>query len=355
MPDQAEGLRRLFEIADHPTENRDHLVAETRRAAFSLAVAGEPARPTAGLWQRDHARSMIACRTVVMTSGKGGVGTSSLALSLAIALRETGLKVVLIDADAELPCLDLLCGMIPRRDLGDVAAGACSLAEAAVEGPAGIRLVPGARRGQSGLPRGGLNPITADDLLGDARAMLATELAELDTLGLADVVLIDAGRCLGSGASAPLWAALADELLVVATPESTALAGAYAAAHQLAALAGPDGPRLLINQANSEREAQEVLSWLVTSSRRLEGLPMGSRGYVRWDPAVGRAVRAQQPFLIAAPRGPAAQDVRRIAREIARGSRPPRSPQWVAAVRHHWNRLWRPIHSMESIVPVRRE
>src|SRR4029079_7148240 len=85
-----------------------------------------------------------AARSLVLTSGKGGVGTSNLALNLAIALGELGRRVLLVDADLGLANIDLLCGLAPACDLGDVLAGDRPLADAIVPGPAGIRAVPGA-------------------------------------------------------------------------------------------------------------------------------------------------------------------------------------------------------------------
>src|SRR5713226_1187526 len=83
-------------------------------------------------------------RSLLLTSGKGGVGSSNLALNLAIALGEYGQRVVLVDADLGLANIDLLCGLTPAVDLGDVLAGERALADAIVRGPAEIRVIPGA-------------------------------------------------------------------------------------------------------------------------------------------------------------------------------------------------------------------
>ncbi len=83
---------------------------------------------------------------MLFTSGKGGVGTSNLVLNLAIALGEMGQRVVVVDADIGLANLDLLCGLTPRYDLGDVLAGRCRLFDALVTGPGEIQIVPGRTR-----------------------------------------------------------------------------------------------------------------------------------------------------------------------------------------------------------------
>ena len=92
--------------------------------------------------QADRPRQLAAAssplqppRSLVFTSGKGGVGTSNLALNLAIALGERGQRVVLVDADLGLANIDLLCGLAPACDLGDVLGGGRPLADAIVDGP----------------------------------------------------------------------------------------------------------------------------------------------------------------------------------------------------------------------------
>ena len=90
--------------------------ARPRTSRRAAAIAPESASPR-------------TTRSLLFTSGKGGVGTSNLVLNLAIALGEMGQRVVVVDADLGLANLDLLCGLTPRYDLGDVLAGRCRLVE----------------------------------------------------------------------------------------------------------------------------------------------------------------------------------------------------------------------------------
>src|SRR5947207_8489775 len=120
MSDQADGLRQLVQARSGPA---------------ALAEAPDPAPPRG---------SPPGTRSLLLTSGKGGVGTSNLALNLAIALGECGRRVVLVDADLGLANIDLLCGLAPATDLGDVLAGDCPLTDAVIHGPAGVRVLPGA-------------------------------------------------------------------------------------------------------------------------------------------------------------------------------------------------------------------
>jgi MinD-like ATPase involved in chromosome partitioning or flagellar assembly len=180
MSDQADGLRQMI---------------QARSGTTAVAEMPSPSRTS---------EAPAAARSLVLTSGKGGVGTSNLALNLAIALGEYGQRVVLVDADLGLANIDLLCGLTPESDLGNVLAGDCSLADAVVTGPGDVRIVPGAHGTR-----------TLVDALGDGPTRLVADLADLEAGS--DFLLIDAGSGLGTGVAT--WAAAADQVVLVTTPE----------------------------------------------------------------------------------------------------------------------------------------
>lgn len=263
---------------------------------------------------------------LLFTSGKGGVGTSNLVLNLAIALGQQGQRVVVVDGDIGLANLDLLGGLTPRYDLGDVLLGRCGLSEAIVPGPGGIQVVPGAHATRTGLLD-----------LGEGAARLARELRELGPDF--DFVLIDAGSGLGPGVG--VLAAMADEVVVVSTPEPTSLADAHAAISRLHQSEDPPRLRVLVNQAESAGEAVEVLDGIVNSSRQFKGAvvsPLGP-GFIRVDHHVSMAVRGRRPFVTAFPAAAASRGVRRIARAILRERHPPARAQragFRAALAARW-------------------
>jgi flagellar biosynthesis protein FlhG len=288
MSDQADGLRQLVQA----------------RAGAALAEPPVAAAPA-------------VARSLVLTSGKGGVGTSNLALNLAIALGEYGQRVVLVDADLGLANIDLLCGLAPAVDLGDVLAGGRPLAEAIVAGPGEIRIVPGAHGTR-----------TLVEALADGPRRLVAELAALEAE--ADFLLVDAGSGLGPGIAT--LAAAADQVAVVTTPEPTAVADAHAAIGRLHRAAGAAALRAVVNQAGSAAEAAEVLARLAASSRQFLGIVVTPLGHIRGDPRVGRAVRRRRPFLVEFPGSLAARGVRRLARTLIgeRGPRPRRGGFFAA-------------------------
>lgn len=294
MSDQADALRQLVQSRPGPAA-----LAEPPPA---------PAPPVA--------------RSLVLTSGKGGVGTSNLALNLAIALGEYGQRVVLVDADLGLANLDLLCGLAPGRDLGDVLADGLPLSEAVVAGPGEIRILPGAH-GSRTLP----------ECLADAPARLVAELSGLE--GDADFLLVDAGS--GLNPAIATLAAAADQVVVVTTPEPTSVADAHAALARLRRPAGPPSLRAVVNQAASAAESDECLARLAASCRQFLGLVVTPLGAVRADAHVPLAVRQKRPLLVAYPNSPAARGVRRLARTLIEERRPrPRRPGFFAAIAARW-------------------
>lgn len=305
MPDQAEELR-----------------ARVR--------AGGPMRPVEAPARR--------CRTIVVAAGKGGVGASVLALNLAVALGERRQRVMLIDADLGAANIDLLAGLAPRFDLGDVLAGDCSLAGAAVVGPGNVRVVAGAHAAR--LPGGRLAQVGE---------RLRAEVAALrdDPDAGVDILLIDAGT--GPRSAASHLASLADEVIVVAGPEPTAILDTHAALARLGRLPPSPTVRVVVNRARSRAEGRGVVARLVPSARQFQGLVVDPLGIVRADARVGRAVRLGRPVVGAGWPGRAARDLRRLAvallgrsgpgESTARAGRPEGAVEAAPTGRSRWGRV----------------
>ena len=246
-------------------------------------------------WSRPHVRS------IAIASGKGGVGKSTLAANLAMALGERGARVLLVDADFSQANLDLLLGVHPRWDLQHVLRGEKTLEEIVVEGPHGVRLVPAA----SGSP----------------------ELAELDDFRLemlwrgisqlendADVVIIDTAS--GVHRTVTWLCRAAREVLVVTTPEMPAFSDAYALIKLLQAQGLTQPPHLVVNRVDGAEEAEEVSHRLRLVARRFLSLDLSLWGSIPADPAVARALRVQQPLLTAFPQAPVSAAIRALSEHL---------------------------------------
>ena len=86
--------------------------------------------------------SLKSATRIAITSGKGGVGKTSLSVNLSVALARLGHRVGLVDADFALGNVDVLLGLSPEQHLGSVLSGARSVNEIALAGPAGVQIFP---------------------------------------------------------------------------------------------------------------------------------------------------------------------------------------------------------------------
>ncbi len=237
-------------------------------------------------------------RVVAVTSGKGGVGKTNLAVNLAVAAAASGRRVTLLDVDLGLANVDILMNLSPRYTLNHVMNGGRSLAEIVIPGPGGVRVVPGA----SGVPR-------LADLDQAGREDLLRELGDLeeDT----DLLILDTGA--GISRNVIAFAAAADEVVVVTTPEPTSVMDAYATIKVLSREDALGRVRLVVNQCTTRAEAEAVSRRVAGSCRQFLGLPVDRMGYVITDYHVGEAVRRRQPVVLAFPDAPASRCLRTLA------------------------------------------
>lgn len=284
MSDQAEGLRRLADSLRPPSSGR------SRQRATGSSAAAPPAGPGARL-----------ARVLAVTSGKGGVGKTNLAVNLSLAFRELGQEVALVDADLGLANADLLLGVVPQRHLGDVLEGRCSVVEALQPVPGGIHLLAGA----SGLVE--LAHADAPTL-----RRLVGQLRILDRQ--VDLVVIDTGA--GIGRQVLNLVGAAREVLVVLTPEPTSLTDAYSLVKVMADRRSAARWYVVVNMSPSVSEGLRVAERLSAVVRRYLGMELTVLGCVPRDEAVGQAVLRQVPVLLAFPRSPAARAVRAIAARL---------------------------------------
>ncbi len=241
-------------------------------------------------------------RTIAVTSGKGGVGKTQLSANLGVELARRGLKVVLLDADLGLASLDLALGLRPHDDLRSVIRGTSRVEDIVVEGPHGVKLVP-ACPGRFDMA----------NLTGAERQRLATAVS--DYASDFDVLIIDTGAGIGSNAVA--FASSADEVLLVCTPDPTALRDAYAMAKVLHRRSGVDRVRLVANQVGSDGEGRELHARLQDIVQRFMTLDLDYLGFIPRDDDVRLGVAAGEPYVVGSPHGAASRAIKMLGRRIA--------------------------------------
>jgi flagellar biosynthesis protein FlhG len=242
-------------------------------------------------------------RTIAFTSGKGGVGKSSLVLNMGLALAHRGQRLAILDGDFGAGSLNVLLGLSPRFDLRHVVAGERRLADTVVRGPHGIGVIA------AGPGVGEL--LNRDD---GARRRILAQLSEVAV----DCLLIDTGAGVGETVLSLVQAA--DEAVVVTRPEPTALAGAYSLVKAVIARTTSYPFHLLVNMVRDADEARRTYDCLSEILVRLLAYRPGYAGHVPTDPQVMQAATEQVPFLVNAPGCPASLAVSALAAEML-GSR----------------------------------
>jgi flagellar biosynthesis protein FlhG len=218
-----------------------------------------------------------------------------------------GKRVLLFDADMGLANVDVMMGIVPRYTLLNVLTGQKTLPEIVVEGPGGIRLVASGSGGVQELA----------DLSDGQREKFLAAIHELQVDS--DVILIDTGAGLHRNVMAFVLAA--QEVVVVTTPEPTALMDAYGMIKILHREKREPAIRVVVNMAFHQAEADIAGKKLTLLAKRFLGIDVDYLGYVPRDPAMIRAVREQNPVLLSSPASPSGMSLDRLATKLLEGPR----------------------------------
>lgn len=254
---------------------------------------------TAAFPRRPGAPGMI---TIAVTSGKGGVGKTSVVVNLAVALAQLRHRVAVLDADFGLGNIDVLLGLAPELHLGHLLAGERTIHDIMVTGPRGVRIIPAS----SGLRE--LTALTPAQWhrFDSACDTLAREL---------DFLLIDTAPGISSNVIDLLDGP--GHVLVVTSPEPTAIVDAYAVV-KILTQANPAKPiGLVVNGASGDQSARTVFHQLDVAARRFLKRSLRYDGYVTRDARVRDAVLAQRPIVEHVPDSPASRCFRALAARIA--------------------------------------
>lgn len=239
-------------------------------------------------------------RVFAITSGKGGVGKTSIALNLSIILSRAGGRVLLVDADMGLANVDILTGITASYTIEEVINGEASIFDALAEGPEGLTILPALS---------GLGEMMEPPEEGSVfhREMLRLESAF-------DFMFIDTGA--GISANVVRFVFMADEVIVVMTPEPTAFADAYAMV-KLVTRKRPDiAIGVIANMVKDADDGDRIARKFTEIVDRFLGRKVRYRGGIVHDTAVGRAVMRQVPLALDAPKSPAMTGIKTVARNI---------------------------------------
>lgn len=243
------------------------------------------------------------CRTVAVTSGKGGTGKTFVSTNQAVILAGLGHRVALLDGDLGTGNVCVHLGLEAERDLGDVLQGKGEVAEVAVTGPAGVTVIPGAAA----------NPELASPSPWQLGRLVAT-LSHLEENH--DFVLVDTGAGLSTAVETLLLAA--GEILVISTEDRASALDAYGLIKLSSKQETPQFLHLLLNRVVSQRRAHNRAENLVKTAEKFLDVRVNLLGYVEHDPGVLLSLEHQQPCAALFPTAPASNALRAAAEKLSR-------------------------------------
>lgn len=242
-------------------------------------------------------------RVITITSGKGGVGKSNLAVNLGISLASRGHRVTVVDMDLGLANVNVITDSAPQFTLLDVFEGRRGMEEVMEEGPGGIQIIAGAS-GEEQLANLSRN---------DCRDILQ-KLGQLDEW--MDFLVVDTSA--GLSERVLQFVCAADDTLLVTTPEPTAITDAYAIMKAGIRRQPPPNFHLIINRASTIIEAKRVGEKMTQVGQEYLNVPLDILGFMVEDQTVARAVRKRRPFLLEYPNAKVSRCVEHLSERLIR-------------------------------------
>lgn len=235
-------------------------------------------------------RPSKVARVITVTSGKGGVGKSNVAVNLAVELQKQGKRVLIFDADFGLANVEVMFGAIPQFTLSDLIYQGKNIKDIITPGPIDIGFVSGG----SGIV--GLSNLNKDEI-----AFIIRNMAELDNI--ADIIIIDTGA--GISDSVLEFVMFSSEVLLVTTPEPTSLTDSYSllkALHRNPNFQKDETQiKVISNKVSSLQEGQALFNKLNTVANRFLNMEIEFLGTIPHDRKIEEAVMQQQPVTLHLP------------------------------------------------------
>ncbi len=248
--------------------------------------------------EEQGASKMENARVLAVTSGKGGVGKTTMSVNLALEMAKRGNRVVVFDADFGLANVEVMLGIRPTYNLLDLIHNNMQMSEIITEGPGGIGFISGGS-GVSELA-------TLDNA---SIKLLISELVKLDKMY--DIVIIDTGA--GITDSVMEFVMMSPEVLLVVTPEPTSITDSYSLLKVLRRRDSFDASAksisVVANRTETAAEGQEIFEKINTVATKFLGTSLSYLGQVPQDRNASMAVIEQKPIVLAYPQSAAAKGI----------------------------------------------
>ena len=250
----------------------------------------------------DTSQSSHKTRVIAITSGKGGVGKTNIAINMSIAYAQLGKKVILIDGDLGMANVNVLLNVVPQYNLMQVINKQKTMDEIILDTELGFKFIAGAN---------GFSKIA--NLSVEELDYFAQQFSQLSN---ADIIIIDTGA--GIANNVLQFVGAADEVYVVTTPEPTAITDAYGMIKIITTELGERNIniKLLVNKVHSAEEGKKISDRIITIVGQFLNYKIDYIGFVYDDSVVSASVLRQKPFMIVNPTSKPAQCIKHIVGRI---------------------------------------
>lgn len=249
-------------------------------------------------------------RVITVTSGKGGVGKTSLSVNLAIQLQRMGKKVIILDADFGLANIEIMLGIRPQYNLSDLMFRGKGIEDIITYGPEGIGFISGGS---------GINEMA--NLTKEQVFQTIQKMNDLDRQ--ADIIIVDTGA--GIGDSVLEFVAASGEVLLVVTPEPTSITDAYALLKSLNSSSSykPEKTvvKIVANQVRSSKDADELFDKLDVVVNKFLNIEIEYMGAIPYDTNMQKAVIRQEPLSMTTSNSMAVKYIKQMARALEDGEK----------------------------------
>lgn len=296
--DQASGLQQMLAkaAAQPAAQPTAPTVVPVSHQASSLLGAGKQQR--------------TPCRAIAVAGGKGGVGKSTVAVNLAMALSIADHEVVLLDADMGLANVDVMLGLTPSRHIGHLLDGECTLEELLLPAARGLQVVPAG----SGTRR--LAQLNNGEHAAIIRAF--DELARPP-----EYLVVDTAAGLADNVT--MFAAAASEVILVVCDEPASLTDAYGLTKVLSRDYGVRRVRMVANMVRNEGDARVLHQKLARVSDRFLDVVIDFSGWIPHDERLRQAIRRQCAVVDVWPSSHSSQAFKKLADLVDKWAEPDRA------------------------------